>query len=291
MAILASLNMVFLKFVGFLLSTILVWTVPPQLGTTFEPADEANLKLQVSIISDAHMQSFDYPTYQGLAKSLRDIGASKRRQDALVFLGDNTMNGQPYEYIMFYGILSQYNRVNSANTLVAIGNHDLHLSEYSAADAIARHNFFLRSYSGVSTDKPYYSKRISGYTFVILGGEGPRETTISQAQVNWLDQTMAAAERGKPIFVFFHHPLNSAEALAVLEQYSNVFLFNGHLHTSLSVQKTNGITRVNLPALHDHSGRGVEKEGLQMEVYANKILLRGRNYIEGKWLKEYEIAL
>jgi len=293
MAILASVNTIFLKLIGFLLSTVLVWSVPPQSGTTIEAANQAGLKLQVSIISDAHMQSFDYPTYQELAKALRDVGVSKAKQDALVFVGDNTMNGKPFEYIMFYGILSHYNKVSPKNTLVAMGNHDLSLKNYDAADSIARHNFFLRSYNGMANDKTYYSQKINGYTFVLLGGEGPGDTTITQAQVDWLSRTMAAADRGKPVFVFVHQPINTASVLAVLEQYPNVLLFNGHLHTPLNIRSVNGITRINLEGLHSHKDRALAGEGLQMEVYADKVLLRGRNYMNGKWLSnaEYEIPL
>jgi len=297
MAILSFLNGIFLKIVGFFLSAILVWSVPASSGAAIEPKDQANLKLQASLLSDVHMQSFEYSGYQELAKGLRGIANSKARQDALVFVGDNTMNGQGFEYLMFYGLLSHYNPVGAKNTLVAMGNHDYAASS-TVQKAIDRHNFFLRSYNGAANDKAYYSQVINGYTFLVLGGDDAQdEYTFTAAQAAWLGGAMAAAAPGKPVFVFCHYSLyksdaNDAALLAVLEQYPNVFLFNGHWHTPLDARDDNGITRVNLPALHGrHSdGRGVG-EGVQLEVYGDRVILRGRNYMTGEWGEAFEIAL
>jgi len=299
MSILAFLNMIFLKIIGLLLSAILVWTVQCPAGEPIEPDDAQNLKLQASLLADVHMQSFEYTGFQELAWGLRGIGNSTVKQDALVFVGDNTMNGQNFEHLMFYGILSHYSPVKRANTLVAMGNHD-----YAAAAtvnaAIDRNNFFLRSWNGAVNDKAYYSKVINGYTFVILAGDDPEnEYTLTAAQAAWLAETMAAAATGKPVFVFCHYDLswydaNDAAILAVLEQYPNVFLFNGHWHTGLDADTDGNITWVNLPALHGrHSdGRGMG-EGTQMEVYTDRVLLRCRNYVTGEWLEgvDFEITL
>jgi len=287
MSILAFLNMIFLKILGFLLSAILVWTVPCPSGVTIVPKDQANLKLQVSVLSDVHMQSFEYTGFQELSKTLRDISGSKVTQDALVFVGDNTMNGQIFEYLMFYGILSHYNPVRAANTLVTMGNHDFMAAAGQAA--VDRHNFFLRSYNGAQNTEAYDSQVINGCTFIILSGD--EYEALSPAAVDWLANTMAAAAPGKPVFVFRHDSLYDSAVLSVLEQYPNVFLFNGHWHTPLRAWASNGITRVNLPGLHSHEGGEYAGEGVQMEVYTDKVLLRGRNYMTGEWGAEYEIPL
>lgn len=307
MAILAFFNGIFLRFLGFLLSSILMWTVPPQLQTTIVPVDEANLRLQFSVLSDVHMESAEYYRFQGLAQSLRDIAGSKKAQDALVLLGDNTMNGQPSEYILLYGLLAHYNR--AAQTLVAVGNHDLNRTAYSLDEATDRHTFFLRSYTGIHTEKPYYSKEIGGYTFIVLGDEGPQadgSATLSAAQLDWLDQTLAAAaQAGKPIFVFDHQPLNhtfpaygwggvgkQSEALRlILQKYKNILCFSGHLHTpvkNLSLYTWGGVTYVNLPTLLSKEPHGV---GYQVEVYDAQVLLRARNYITGEWLEKHSYTV
>ena len=302
MAILAFLNGLFLKAVGLLLSTVLVWSVPPRLGTTITPADEAKLQLQFSVIADVHMETTEYYRFQGFAKSLRDIAGSKKKQDALVLLGDNTMNGQPLEYILLYGLLAHYD--SAANTLVAIGNHDLNQSTYALDAATNRHNFFLRSYTGIKTEKPYYSKVIKGYTFIVLGDEGPLvsgSATLSAAQLDWLDKALAAAAKdGKSVFVFDHQPLNhtfpaygwggvgqQSEALRlILQKYKNIVFFSGHLHTQvkkLSIQQKGGVTYVDLPTLLSKEPYGV---GYQVEVYDKQVQLRARNYMTGEWLEK-----
>ena len=288
MAILTPLNTLFLKFVGFVLSLLLAGTAPAA-ATTITPKDEAGLKLQVSLLSDVHMQSFEITGFQELTKALMDINASKVKQDALVFNGDNTMNGQAFEYLMFYGLLSRYNPVKPIDTLVATGNHD-YMTGLTAQAAIDRHNFFLKSYAGESSGKDYYSRVVNGYTFVMLGGERENNSVISDAQRAWLAETLAAAAPGRPIFVFMHYNINNAATLELLTR-SNVFLFNGHWHTPLDVKSESGVTKVNLPALHSHEDLKYSGEGVQMEVYADRVLFRARNYFSGEWGREVEVLL
>ena len=298
MAVIAFLNMLFLKLVGFLLSIVLLFTAPAQPATIIE-AKEPNAKLQFGVVADVHMETYTLFRFAGFAKTLQDMGAAKQRQDALVLVGDNTMNGQPTEYIMLYGLLSQYNR--AANTLVAMGNHDLNRGAYATPDAIARHNLFLRSYTGMVNDKPYYSKEINGYTFIVLGDEDPQEDTtavISQAQLDWLKKTLDECPAGVPRFIFLHQSLNhvfanygwggvgeQSEAIRkIIENRGNVYFFSGHLHTSQAVKLENEVVYVNLPTLLSGGTNGI---GFQVEVYGNKVLLRARNYITGEWLEEY----
>ena len=296
MFILAFLNGIFLRFIGLALSAVMVWGIPASSGTPIEARDSDNLKLQASIVADIHMQSFDYQNYYQLTLTLRDIANSKQQQDALILVGDNTMNGQITEYIMLYGLLSQYSRVK--NTLVVMGNHDLNIGELGAETGIRRHNFFLRSYTGIANDKAYYSQVINGYTFITLAGEGPdSEREISDAQLAWLAETMEkSSDGGLPIFVFVHQSIGwfprYEELQAIFEGYPNVFVFNGHWHTPLRLSETNGVNYVNLPSIHPHNESQPQGEGLQLEVYEDKVLLRGRDYMKGEWLPtEYTVEL
>ena len=283
MSVFATINKLFLRVFGLMLSVILIGAIPPSGKTTIEAETPEDLKLQVTVFSDVHMQSFEYSGYVELAKSLRDAAGSAKPQDALVLVGDNTMNGQNTEYFMLYGLLSQYNRAK--NTLVAMGNHDLGLKDYTAEESIERHNFFLQSYTGISTDKTYYAKEINGYTFIILGGEGPiLETYVSPEQRAFIAETLQTVEPGKPIFVFFHQQLYDKEIADMLKEHPNVFLFNGHLHSTLATWDEEGINRINLPGLHSHNDDDTGGEGLQIEVYDDQVIMRGRNYMQGEWI-------
>ncbi len=304
MSFIALLNMLFLKLLGFIMSIVLLGNVPFSGAATFSPEDAQNMLLQFGVISDVHMESFTFDRFVGFSQTLRDMAGATSKENALVMLGDNTMNGQPTEYIMLYSLLEQYNRAE--HTIVAMGNHDMNRTEYTPQEAIDRNSLFLRSYNGTNINVPYYSMQVNGYTFIVLGDELPpaeTQATISQTQLDWFAATMQACEPGKPVFIFLHQPLNHAfgtgwgavgaqsEALrAIAEQYTNVFFFNGHLHTQQAIKIINGVTYVNLPTLLSAAVRGI---GFQAEVYADKIVLRARNYITGEWLPEnrYEIPL
>ena len=299
----AFLTGIFTKLVGLVVSLALFFTLPPPCGQSFTQQSGETLRLQLSVLSDVHTESYTYHRFRTFAAVLRDIARAQTPSDALVLLGDNTMNGQPTEYIMLYSLLSRYNRAK--DLIVAMGNHDMNRGSYTPEDAIARHNLFYQSYTGRANDKPYYSVELKGYHMIVLGDELPLEdtrATISQAQLDWLAAEMAlAGASGKPIFVFCHQPLNhtfprwgwgglgeQSEAVrAILTQYENVFFFSGHLHTEPLVLTYNGngdgVTYVNLPASTAlDSNDGV---GFQVEVYDSGVQLRLRNFRTGQWLE------
>jgi len=291
MAILAFLNGIFLRLVGLALSAAMFFAIPAApSGTPIQARDPANVLLQASVIADVHMQTFDMQNFTQLAITLRDIARAEQKQDALVMVGDNTMNGQTTEYIMLYGIMQHYNRTK--NTFMVMGNHDLNMGEWSAETGIGRHNFFLQSYTGIANDKAYYSQEINGYTFIAIAGEGPEtERDISDEQLVWLDATMAAAGDGLPIFIFVHQSINwfprAAELQGIFEAYPNVFVFNGHWHTPLGRSEINGVNYINVPSIHPHNASQPQGEGLQLEVYEDRVELRGRDYMNGTWLDTY----
>jgi 3',5'-cyclic AMP phosphodiesterase CpdA len=305
MAILAFLTGIFLRIVGLILSVVLMFTGlrVSNCGTAFEVQNPADIRLHLSVFADVHMQTWTPRSYYQLARSLRDIRDARQRPDALVLLGDNTMNGQVTEYIMLYGIMRRFNRVRE--TFVVMGNHDLALDTTNARTAIDRHNFFWRAYDRTRAAQAYYSRVINGYTLVAIAGEGPDcERHISDAQLVWLADVMANSPEGKPIFVFVHQHIHediareayfprAAEIRNILEQYDNVFVFNGHWHTiPLSLSVENGVNYVNVPGLHSHVGYEYAGEGLQIEVYDDTVVLRGRNFMHGEWTEIYfEVTL
>jgi len=107
MSILAFFNGLLIRVVGLVLSAVLLCSVPASAGVTIEAQEPESLVLQASVFADVHMQSFEISGYRELTGALKDIAGSAKKQDALVFVGDNTMNGQITEYYMFYGLLSR----------------------------------------------------------------------------------------------------------------------------------------------------------------------------------------
>ena len=98
---------------------------------------------------------------------------------------------------------------------------------------------------------------------------------------------------------------NSLKARAILEKYSNVFFISGHVHTGINgdltqrmfgfscVEEQNGVTYVNLPTFLLVNRYGIPWGGMgfQMEVYADRVLFRARNYITSKWYPSYEFSV
>lgn len=310
------LSVVF-KVIATVMAAVNLLTYTPFAKETFAPLHEEELLLNCSVLSDVHMESYEFHRFTTFRMGLRDIAGAKAESDALVLVGDNTMNAQWFEYLMLYTHLNAFN--SSKNTLLAMGNHDVNEGENSIETAIGRHNDFYNAYTGSKNDKAYYSRVINGYHFIVLGSEGAAGTNayISPAQLEWFEQEMVlAAQSGKPILVFLHQPVNDFEgndwgtgggigeqSQAVWDIVSSqpevpVLMFSGHLHNSIDyvppVQRGN-VTLVNLPTFTgDENNSGTLRGkgyGYQVEAYADSIVLRARNFRDGVWVESIAVSI
>ncbi len=96
----------------------------------------------------------------------------------------------------------------------------------------------------------------------------------------------------------------SDEIAEILKKYKNVFYFSGHSHMGLcgedmkkaegysTFENEDGVTLVNLPSLScgnhhgEMQGLGI---GIQLEIYEDRVILRPKNYISGKWITKLNI--
>lgn len=90
----------------------------------------------------------------------------------------------------------------------------------------------------------------------------------------------------------------------ILKKYKNVFYFSGHSHMGLcgedmkkaegysSFEEEDGVTLVNLPSLScgNHHGE-IQKIGLgiQLEIYSDRVVLRPKSTVSGKFVKNINI--
>lgn len=296
------------------MATILAFFVYLPTGNIAEYSPKGeNPELVFSVISDVHMEGNNIERFNIFGEGIRDVN-SATRNDALVFLGDNTMNGQNIEHTFFYGLLDRYNSIE--NVLVTSGNHDLCPSEQNSGDYNTQANQFISFYDtfiNEDIEKAYYSREINGYKFIVLASESDAgvQQYISAEQLLWLESELKSAESlGKPVFIFNHYPLNhtwpfvwtdghiglESEALHLLMRRSSnqIVYFSGHLHMGLndnevSYVNENNITYISLPAFGadnnvgnaDNQDKGM---GLYVEVYEGEILVRMRNYVEHEWM-------
>ncbi len=264
--------------------------------------------LHFSVMSDVHTEGNNYTRYKVLTHALRDVGKNKSGSDAVVFLGDNTMNGFAGEQLLFHGAVKALLRTD--RILPALGNHDIGNGKGDYDELMNRWYTYTEAFFGRHLEHPYYCEVIDGYSFIILGTEAQTSNTmrVTDAQFTWLEETLGkAAESGKPAFVFLHHPTVAAEdengkrtdrltdMLAAYNREHDLFCFTGHTHQDLrlsSFRTYNGFPQASLPCLTRLTG---EKDnvttddtgiGLEVEVYADEVVLRGRDFYRGRWKNE-----
>lgn len=271
--------------------------IPP--ADSYEAKNPDELKTSFSIVSDIHIEGNKYPTFEKYAEILKNVRNSKNN-DTLVFLGDNTMNGQDIESIYFYTALNMAKPAD--NLIVAPGNHD-YGNGNGGYDELADRFIRYANFAGCDIDNTYYYKVIDGYYFIVLSSESDtvNDMDISDTQLEWLTGVLDEATKdGKPAFIFSHHPINyinngSYDRISsVVDDYENVFFFSGHTHwapSAHSVTDVNGITAVNLPrATEDYENEYGSGIGAVVEVYENEVLIRFHDFIGNSWLQGYEYS-
>jgi 3',5'-cyclic-AMP phosphodiesterase len=175
--------------------------------------------------------------------------------------------------------------------------------------------------------KVYYDRWIQNYHFIFLGSEHYRQTNpsikedadLSADQLNWLREKLDEKkdQEGKPVFVFLHQPLpytvsGSAEwgnersviqhkqLTEILAKHPEVILFSGHTHWELKLPTTlvqHKFTMVNSSSVLDPWSNknkpveGTQSEGLCIEIYRDKVLIKGRDFAKRKWIAKAAYTL
>lgn len=178
-----------------------------------------------------------------------------------------------------------------------------------------------------ATESLYYDKWIKGYHFIFLGSEQYRQSNVtngedaylSETQLVWLEMRLKEHASGsRPIFVFLHQPLpytvsgsdisinnravvQHVRLKKILGDYPQVIYFSGHTHWTLYMPTTmakkqftmfNSSTVWNPLNTRDHALGPHESEGLFVQVFANKVVVKGRDLYRKQWIsgQEYTIS-
>lgn len=280
----------------------------------YEPLDSDNLKLNFTVISDGHIEGNNSQRHKNYGEAFCDMASAEEISQALVMVGDNTMNGQGIEEAMLYGLMNKYNKIE--NVLMAVGNHEVCRDDTDFEKLEKRFIKYNNAFLEHKIDKLYHSQVIDGYHFIILATDRNSgvEQYISDEQFEWLDKELkTAAESGNPVFVFNHWPMNdtfsqvwpeghvgeqSERIHQVLTKYdSRIFLFTGHLHMGIfendyGIKEDGKITYINVPSFgseNDDGDADVQDTGmgLQVEVYDTQLVVRICNFVTHQWT-DYE---
>ncbi len=283
-----------LRILNFFIVLYFVFATSSQTVEPFSPADPENLRLGVALMADIHMEGNCIPRFQTTAKGFKNLGGCKDWLDALVLLGDNTMNGQQGEYDLLYGMLGRINPIRPYYLIC--GNHDVGNSADADYDKlIGRFISNLQKHVDKDIQTAYYAKEINGYRLVFLAPDNAEVNGrfFSDAQLDFLEaQLNAAKETGKPVFVFNHHPSRYIDDacydrfIDLMNSYNKIFFIVGHMHyywrftTVPGRMGTPEIWVPNFGHLADDDGRIDEQSGrgYLMEVYDDRVAFYDYNY-------------
>ena len=294
-----------LRALALVVSVVMVLVAGFATGESYDVRDPENCKLNFSILSDSHIEGTNFPRYKVYTHCLQDVRKNKSGNDAVIFLGDNTMNGQIIENTLFHG--AAHMLLPGQKILPVVGNHDIGNGEGDYNKLQTRWYDYTRAFFGKDLEHPYYYDVIDGCYFIVLGIEEQLvyEMTMTEAQFAWLEDVLAkAADSGKPVFVFSHYPADDAQdengntdrlvkMLADFNKDHDLFYFCGHTHMPLylfwSFHDSDGFPEIYLPRLtelagaDDHGVFGNTGIGIEVELYQNELLVRGRNFYTGQW--------
>lgn len=318
---------IFSKVLSFLVSIIFAVSgvVSPALSQQVKPKNEKSLQLSFATLSDIHLTGSAAETAM-LSQGFRDLDGNV---DAIVAVGDMTDHGEREQFQSFYSCVKK--ELKSSTFIPVVGNHDTWTEKTKVKTPTSEFIRAYNSYSKKDIKKPYYTRKINGYTFITISSEKDDvKAYISKTQIRWLDKELKTASKSKkPIFVFCHWPINgvcgqmkiepdmamgkqSNQIKKILEKYKNIFYFCGHVHAGLrgeisgklfgnkSIETINGVHYINLPSyMLFNIDTWKAKSGIDIisgcgyiaEVYKNEVVLRARNYALGYYIPVYETTI
>ena len=297
---------VFLRMIAAVVAGILLLFVGTAPGDNYEVRNPENCAVHFTVLSDVHIESNNFARYKVFGRALKDVKKNQSGNDAVVFLGDSTMNGQFFENILFHGAVRSV--LKNENILPVVGNHDIGNGKGNYEKLEKRWYTFTEAFFGKKTEHPYYYEVIDGCYFIVLGMEAQKvyEMMMSEEQFTWLEGVLEqAAQSGKPAFVFSHYPTNDVidesgeptdrltNMLAEYNKDNDIFCFVGHTHMPMylywSFHTSDGFPETYLPRLTDLGGESDNEivdntgVGLEVEVYENEVVLRARDFYRGEW--------
>lgn len=274
--------------------------------------------LSFAVLGDVH-ENID-----SFQKAIDDLHSINPGMDALVLNGDIVDQGLEKQYDSVKSTINTNKDLLPKTIIKNIGNHEFfdYNVEVNSSEQVKT---FINRYLEFSGEKKvYHDTWVNNYHFISLGSEDGNSKTansitayISDAQMKWLKEKMAENyQKGKPIFVFLHQNITrltignatwigsaqSEQIKEILSQYPEVILFSSHSHIDLaesSVISDLPYTVVNTGAVHysfipdaaSEKGRKIVPyiKGVYIEVNGNKVIVKGRDIKEKKWIFTKEI--
>lgn len=260
-------------------------------GASYEALNPDELKASFVVLSDIHVETNQPEAYGYLKEVLEGVKAGEN-VDAVIYTGDNVMNGQTLENTLFYSAVKAVKP--SKNNFVLAGNHDLGNSSGDYEKLLDNYILNNKLYLGEDVGEGYFYRVVNGCYIICLVSEAPStwELVIGEEQFAWLENVLKEAdEAGVPIFVFNHFPVNytggSSDRLAsLLNEYDADIFVHGHYHDhpiyAGNFYTWKGVDSINLTRPTEMT-LFEPGEGIVIEVYEDEFIVRVRNFITGEW--------
>lgn len=267
------------------------------------------------VMSDIHITSYDSIHNTHLNMALQDIKKMCSDSSGIIAVGDSVNHGSQIEYDALNSIINA-NKDGLPNIYFALGNHELFPYSEDAATANysceERRKLFL---DNTNTESIYYDKWINGQHFIFLGSEAnvvQDDADLSETQLKWLEDKLAESkDSSASIFLFVHQSLpetvagsigdqgwdgvvQSDKLREIISKYPQVVYFSGHSHWELESKNVMYDGGSTMASMFDTAAVGYlwtdsqeYKEGSQgyyVEVYKDKILVKGRDFVNSTWI-------
>ena len=275
-------------------------------GATSEPygvKDADTCLMNMTVFSDIHVESNNYPRYKAIATCFKNAEKFEGERDAILSLGDSTMNGQNIENMILHGSAALL--LKNERIIPIPGNHDFGNGEGDFKKIQQRWYNYTEAFFGKKLTTPYYTDDVGGCRIITLANEEQNIDCmhISDDQYAWLElQLEDAARTGMPTFILAHYPAHWSAPInpdskydlrTILANYNrdhDLFYLCGHLHNlpnSSTFHTWSHFPEVYVPSLSylDENGEICEGTGygVQLELYPDSVLFRVRNYYFGEW--------
>ena len=286
-------------------------------STTFFASADDTLKLKASkllykfsVLTDLHITPDRSAHISHLKAALREINRLAPDSIGIFTVGDNTNGGTKEDYELLLKTVDEGMGGSEIPIYYGLGNHELIFNGTYASQME-----LFKKYTGMPG--AYFSVALDETKAIFLGSdEQVGEGVMHKEQLDWLENELSSVGMEKPVYLFMHQPLvetvsgsfysknpkvqywygfsgANSRLRAILKKYPNAILFTGHTHWTFESEGPilygNGkdASFVNCGAVgylwtdDDDSTGG--SEGYYVEVYEDYILIRGREFVSGKW--------
>jgi 3',5'-cyclic-AMP phosphodiesterase len=287
--------------------------------------------LKFSVISDIHVESTKKQSQTKFKQALNDLNKFVPDSKALIVNGDlgnglpedytalkNLMKILPHPKNVFY---TMGNHEYYKSWVDNRGNWNVNTFPNGEKEKASQARFL--QFAG--REQIYDDSWLAGYHFIFLGSEQYQQSDpangedawLSDAQLIWLElKIKEKADLQQPIFVFLHQPLphtvagsESSRGIVqytrlkdILSKYPQVIFFTSHTHWELKSSRTlvkDKFTMVNTSSVfepfddtdHAYSQDLNMSEGLNVEVYQNRVIIRGRDFSHDKWIPTAQFSI